>query len=155
MTAQPESRPGWWRPPMAVPGNTAALKHGADSDRMIEARAALVRSEILEVAPWLAEPEFAPAVARWLRAEARSLMLHDHIAAVTARDGAGKVAIRLWEQVTAADRLAAQLGNVLGLDPLGKARLRQAAAGAEMATASLADVIASGRTIIEAQEGGQ
>jgi hypothetical protein len=152
-----------WTPRPAQPyqpGNLERVTHGAGSERMIAARAEIVRSELLDFAPWLAEPEFAPAVARWLRAEARALMIHEHIERVTAAQGAGKVAVRLWEQATAADRLAAQLGNVLGLDPLGKARLKQAAAGAIHAEASLADLAAAGQAALARRsaappEGGQ
>lgn len=138
--------PAWYRPSTPYePGNTAHLVHGGDSERMIEARAVEVRSMLLVVAPWLDVPEYAPAVARFLRAESRSLMLHEHIVKVTDTAGAGKVSSRLWEQATAADRLAAQLGNVLGLDPLGRARLQQATAGAELEAISLAQLAEQGR----------
>jgi hypothetical protein len=64
-------------------------------------------------------------------------------------EGVGKVPLRSWEQATAADRLAAQLGNVLGLDPLGKARLQSLVAGTEVAMRSLADLAEEGRLIAE------
>ena len=107
-------------------GNSVALTHGAYSGRAIEAKAATVRETLLEVAPWLDQQEYAPAVARFLRAEARSLLLDEAIRNQAAeRGGPDKVAMRLWEQPTAADRLAAQLGNVLGLDPLGRRSWRR------------------------------
>lgn len=142
----PSSVPDWYRPPKPYePGNLAHLKHGADSARVIEARAVRVRDEILEVAPWLDHPEYAPAVARFLRAEARALLIHENIVKISSERGADKVPVRQWEQATAADRLAAQLGQTLGLDPIGRARLQQAAAGAELTTATLADVLDRGR----------
>jgi hypothetical protein len=97
----------------------------------------------------LDENEFAPAVARWQRAEARSLMLHDHITKVSAEQGTEAVPIRMWEQATAADRLAAQLGNVLGLDPLGKARLASLVAGTEATVQSLVQIAEQGQAIAE------
>ena len=129
------------------PGNLAALKHGARSERVIAARAEVVHAKVLEVAPWLDEPEYAPAVARYLRAEARALLLHEHITHVAQERGAGRVSQRLWEQATAADRLAAQLGSVLGLDPLGKAKLRAVASAAELNLESLSQLAARGERI--------
>ncbi len=143
--------PGPWRLDQPPPrGNTFSLVHGGDSPRTIEARAAEARTALLDICPWLDEPAYAPAVARFLRAEARALLLHGHIAATAREKGVGAVASRLWEQATAADRLAAQLGNVLGLDPLGRARLQSLTAGAEVAVASLASLAAEGRAIREA-----
>ena len=54
--------------PDFAPGNQAAVRHGAYSERQIEAKAAEVRSHLLDLAPWLDHDEFAPAVARFLRA---------------------------------------------------------------------------------------
>jgi len=56
-------------------GNAAHLVHGADSERAISAAAELVHDTILDVAPWLAQPQFAPAVHRYLRAAAREQLL--------------------------------------------------------------------------------
>jgi hypothetical protein len=138
-----EKRPprGYSWPPFEK-GHTLSLVHGADSERSIAARAELVRPRLYEVCPWLHDTLDVIAVDRFLRAEARALMLHEHIVSVTEEKGAGKVPVRLWEQVTAADRLAAQLGNTLGLDPTGRARLQQTLASTE---AILADVEADGR----------
>jgi len=119
--------------------------HGAESPAVIEAKAAEVRAEIRELVPWLDEPSFLPAVSRWLRAEARALLLHDHIAAVSAEKGAGAVPVRQWEQVTAADRLAAKLGTDLGLDPIGRARIMAVATAAELGQQTLADLAEQGR----------
>ncbi len=119
--------------------------HGAESTAVVEAKAAEVRAEIRELVPWLDEPSFLPAVSRWLRAEARALLLHDHIAAVSAESGAGAVPVRQWEQVTAADRLAAKLGTDLGLDPIGRARIMAIATAAEVGQATLADLAELGR----------
>jgi hypothetical protein len=140
--------PGPWRLDQPPPrGNTFALVHGADSERAVEAKAQEVRTTLLDVAPWLAPAEFAPAVSRFLRAEARALMLHRHIAQTSEEHGPSKVPVRLWEQATAADRLAAQLGNVLGLDPLGRARLQSLAVGTELSVASLSKLAEEGSAI--------
>jgi len=142
--------PGPWRLDQPPPrGNTFHLTHGANSERAIARRAKAVRSALLDVAPWLAEPEYAPAVDRWERAEARALLLHDHITKTAAEKGTGAVPTRMWEQATAADRLAAQLGNTLGLDPTGKARLKAIAADTEVTMHTLAELAGEGQAIIE------
>jgi hypothetical protein len=143
-------QPGPWRSDQPPPrGNRWATVHGGDSEREIEIEAREVRKAIYEVAPWLDQPEYAPAVARFIRAEGRALLLHHHIATVANEKGPAAVSSRLWEQATAADRLAAQLGNVLGLDPLGKARLQSLAAGTEVAIHSLGKLAEEGREIAE------
>jgi len=128
-------------------GNTAALVHGADSPRAIAARADEVHEALLEHAPYLDEPRFIPAVSRYLQAAAREALLHDHIVAVSASKGPGAVSSRLWEQATAATRLAAKLGSDLGLDPIGHARIRALSVGADVAQESLADLAERGAAI--------
>jgi hypothetical protein len=123
-------------------GNTKGLVHGANHARTIAARAELVRPRLYEVCPWLHETMDVIAVDRFLRAEARALILHEYIIQVTEAKGAGKVPSRLWEQATATDNLAAKLGNTLGLDPTGRARLQQTVVSTE---ATLADLAEQGR----------
>ena len=43
------------RHPDFTPGNTVALKHGANSPTAVAARAELVRPRLFEVCPWLHE----------------------------------------------------------------------------------------------------
>jgi hypothetical protein len=135
---------GQMRPPFPK-GHTLRLASGYEHEGTLQARADQVHETLLEVAPWLAEPHFAPAVARYLRAEARALLLHESIGTISAEQGPAKVPARQWEAATAADRLAAQLGSTLGLDPLGHARLRAVAGQAEVIGATLADLQAAGR----------
>ncbi len=142
--------PGPWRLDQPPPrDNRFALSHGANSPRSIEAEAERVRAALIEVCPWLDQPEYAMAVSRFLRAEARALLLHAHIERVCEEQGAARVAARVWEQATAADRLAAQLGNVLGLDPTGKSRLQALVAGTELAVQTLGKLAQDGAAIAE------
>lgn len=135
------------------PGHTLTLVHGANSERAIAAKAAEVHEELLTLVPYLAEEKFLPAVSRYLSAAAREALLHDYITALSAEKGPGAVPSRVWEQATAATRLAAKLGSDLGLDPLGHARIRALSAGAGVAEASLADLAAEGRrALAEADE---
>lgn len=128
-------------------GNTAHLVHGARSPRVIAERAAQVHAELLEVADWLEAEHFAPAVQRYLDAAATEALLMDFIRQVTAEKGVGKVPVRTWEQLTAARRLAAKLGQDLGLDPIGHARLRAVAGHAELVGRSVAEARAEGAEI--------
>ena len=138
------------RPPFE-PGNTAALVHGGNSERAIAERAADVHAELAGVAPWLSERHFAPALHRYLRAAAREALLDEHVQRVCAEKGADAVPARVWEQATAAARLAAKLGQDLGLDPIGHARLKAVAATAELSVASLAELGAEGRQALDAR----
>jgi hypothetical protein len=125
-------------------GNEVAVKHGGYSERYIAAKAAEVHAELLDLAPYLREAKFIPAVNRYLQAAAREALLHGHIVKLCDEKGPGAVPSRVWEQATAAARLAAKLGSDLGLDPLGHARIRALSAGAEATEASLADLAARG-----------
>lgn len=145
---------GQERPPFE-PGNTLAeVRHGAYSERAIAERAEQVHGELLEHAPYLNEQRFFPAVSRYLHAASREALLDDHIRQVCDEQGAGAVPARVWEQVTAAARLAAKLGSDLGLDPIGHAKIRalSGAAGAAESSASLADLAAEGKRVRLAAE---
>lgn len=72
----------WWHDKPPAEGNTFAPVHGAESPRSIEAKAADVRKVLIEVGLWLEQPEHAPALARFLRTEARA-PVHRHIETVT------------------------------------------------------------------------
>lgn len=136
-------------------GNRAAVVHGGNSERAIAARAETVHADLLTHAPYLNEERFIPAVQRYLGAAAREALLDEHIRTVSAEEGAGAVPARVWEQVTAAARLAAKLGSDLGLDPIGHARIRALSAGAEASeSASIADLAEQGRQIRLARAAG-
>lgn len=131
-----------------APGNEVAVKHGAYSERAIAEKAATIRDALYETASWLDPDRDGLAVARFLRVEARCLLLQAAIEKQSAeRGGPDKVSMRLYEQATSSDRLAGQLGSVLGLDPLGRARLQAQANSAEITTRSLADLAEEGRAI--------
>jgi len=150
----PRPARGYSWPPFEK-GHTHSLVHGAQSERTIAAKAAEVHTRLLVVAPWLDEPVFAPAVARYLRAEARGQLLQAFIAECVDRGGAGKVPVRIWESATAADRLAAQLGDELGLSPRGRAEVRRAVAAAEIAGASILALAEQGRLIRQRRQAAE
>jgi hypothetical protein len=134
------------RHPDFEPGNAAALVHGTYSPRAIAERAELVHTSLLDVAPWVDEPHFAPSVHRYLQATARETLAHDALMA------SPKLSPRLLEAATAAARLAWAMGDALGLTPAGHAKLKMLVAGGEHAEASLADLAAQGKVIRERAE---
>jgi hypothetical protein len=141
-TGSQEVRPAWTpnpngKAPDFEPGNVVSLKHGAYSPRVIAERAEAVRPRLFEVCPWLDELQDVIAVDRFLRAEARALILHDY----AMRMSPDQTAVKVWEQATAADNLAAKLGATLGLDPMSRARLQQTVASTEL---TLADLVRQG-----------
>lgn len=134
------------RPPFE-PGNTIGQRHGAYSPAAIAERAQAVHAELLTFAPYLDEPRFMPAIERYLHAASREALLDEHIRTLSAEKDAGAVPARVWEQCTAAARLAAKLGDDLGLSPIGHARIQALSAGAAAsgAAASLAELSAAGK----------
>jgi hypothetical protein len=153
MTCRPGHAPKW---PDFEPGNVVALRHGAYSDQVIEQRAELVRHQLFDLAPWLAQdPTFVVAVARFVRVEARSQLLAEAIATKAEKSGILSVGARMLEAATSTDRLAAKLGDDLGLSPLGKARLKALTAAGEVGAATLADLAEQGRQARQRSQAAQ
>lgn len=133
-------------------GNRVALKHGVTSPARVAAKAAEVHDDLTVFAPWLDAPEYTPVLQQYLAAESHRRLLWDYIQKVSDDRGVGAVPARTWEMSLAATRLASKLAADLGLSPLGKARLQQTAAGAELNTRSLGDLIAEGAETARAAE---
>lgn len=135
--------------PEAEIGNTLALKHGGQSPRVVEAVARIVADDVVEQAPWITEPIFGDALARYCRAEARARLLSDHIFKVADEQGAGKVPQRLWESAVASDNAASKAGAELGITPLARARLAMLTTSSDVGQASLDDLRRRGAEVIE------
>lgn len=110
--------------------NTAALKHGAKSDRVIRPIAEALVVELLEQAhapqsptAYLAEVSYKPAVWAWARCEARVALLVrwlEEQGGDLTEEGEVRPAAELLRKYEAqGERLRARLG----LDPLARARL--------------------------------
>lgn len=132
------------------PGNTAAEKHGAWSERRWRPLADQLIREALEHAPWLTRPAFRLAVAAWARAEAQASLvdawLDEH--GLLTDDGTPRPANAL------ADRLhgrAQALRGQLGLDPVSFARLLATFAGVPGGDDALDALRAEGRRLVEAR----
>ncbi len=146
MTCRPDHAP---RHADFEEGNTLSLVHGANSPRVIEAVARIVRDDVVAQAPWIVEPIFSDALQRYCRAEARARLLSEHIFAVIEEKGAGKVAQRLWESAVASDNAASKAAAEMGLTPLARARLAALTTGTAAGQASLEALAERGRAIRE------
>ena len=149
-TSQGPARGYSWAP--FEPGHTLSLVHGGYSETAIEARAAEVRTQLFDLAPWLQKDVFVPAVARFLRAEARERLIHEHIVKVSDEQGPGAVPQRLWEAATACANASMKASALLGLDPQSYARLRATTGTAATTEAGLADLKAAGRQIVQTHQ---
>lgn len=106
----------------AKPGNLLAVKHGAGSKRLVAARAAEVREQLLEAHEFLAQPIFMEALERYCRVEARAQMLDGYVVEKAVTEGVESVPPYLWTEATRADALAQKAAQDCGLDPTGFAR---------------------------------
>jgi hypothetical protein len=134
-----------WEP--FLPDHLKSIVHGADSPRVIEAVAKIVRSEVVEQAPWLLEPIFGDALERYARSEARARLLADHIFRVADKEGAQKIPVRLWESAVACDNAASRAATDLGLTPLSRAKLALLTTSNERAAQGLEELSATGAAI--------
>jgi hypothetical protein len=103
------------RPPFA-PGNLAALRHGADSHRMVAPLAAGFERALYDVAPWTRRPVFAEARASlsWTEAQITLLQAYLNEHGLLDGDGRPRPAARRLDRLEAR---AAKLLRALGLTP--------------------------------------
>ncbi|HEX3542784.1 MAG TPA: hypothetical protein VHT75_20315 [Acidimicrobiales bacterium] len=140
---------GYSWPPFEV-GNTARLRHGADSERIVRPLADRLAAAIVIEAPWLSRPAFAAALAAWSRAEARVLLVSDWLDEHGLLDSEG----RPFPAATFADKLEARAGNAraqLGLDPQSFAKLMATIAGIPGAANEIEALRREGAAILAAQ----
>lgn len=112
---------GYSWPPFTE-GNTAALKHGAVSPRVLQPIADRLAEGLAQVAPWTAAAAFAGAVASWSWAEAQASVLRSWLDEHGLVDGASQPR----PAVAMLERAETRLGGLrvqLGLTPLGLGRL--------------------------------
>ncbi len=137
------------RHPDFQPGNTAALVHGAYSERAIAAKCDELSPGFAEWvakrAAWAARPEFGPARINLLRASALVEMLYDDVIdTATAR---GSAAVRLAGSTRSSRRYGVERDALaqLGLMPSTAAELAQRLASAATSEALLDTVSEAGR----------
>lgn len=108
--------------PPFPPGNTAALKHGAQSPQVVRPLADAIAAELATIAPWTSAPAYATTVGALAWTEAQVLLLREWLDEQGLLDGDGiprPASNRL-------DRLEARAENLrarCGLDPLSMVKL--------------------------------
>lgn len=134
-----------WEP--FLPDHLKSLVHGARSPRIVEAVARIVKSEVVDEAPWLLSPIFGDSLERYCRAEARARLLTDHIFRVSDESGPAKVPMLLWDAASRSDSVANRAAESLGLTALSRARLAQLTTTTEVAARGLDDLAGVGKQI--------
>lgn len=103
-------------------GNLAAMKHGAFSPRLVGERAADLRPQLDEVAPWIAASDDL-AVEHLATCLARYRMLDEYVATFAAEHGVAAVKPYLWAEVSRAESNLQKALEGLGLNPAGRGKL--------------------------------
>lgn len=135
-------------------GNLVAVRHGANSPRLVTEKAQTVRAMLLARYEYLADDAFVEALERYCRVEARALMLNQYCMTKAAEEGVEKVPPTLWTECTRADALAQKCAQDCGLDPTGHARIARDLGfaknlGARVGQQQIAELAETGRRIRE------
>jgi hypothetical protein len=123
-TSQGPARGYSWVP--FIPGNQAAVKHGAFSDAIVSAEAVAFRAALVAECSWILEGADDVAIEQFCRAEARATLLHNHVMTVAQELGVEAVRPYLWAEVRRADLNAFRCTDRLGLSPLARVNLFRA-----------------------------
>lgn len=132
------------------PGNTAAERHGANSERRWRPLAEALSIEAIEVAPWLTRRAFRLAVEAWSVAEAKCQLVDAWLDDHGLLDGEGVP----FPANALSDRLHARcitLRSQLGLDPVSFAKLLATFAGVPGGEDALEALKAEGKRLVEAR----
>jgi hypothetical protein len=134
-------RPAW-------PGNDLSTTHGAWSETRVRPIADRLSGEIVEVAPWLSQAPFRPAIAAWARVEAQVQLVVTYLDEHGYLDSKGRprAATRLLERLEGSAR---RLRGDLGLHPQAWANLVSALDGLGEGTEELEALLKVGRRILE------
>lgn len=147
----PRPRRDYSWPPFK-PGHELSKRHGAYSPRSWRPLADRIAAELVDVAPWAAEPTFAASVAAWARVEAQLQLVLDWLDEHGPLDDEGEPrgATNLQLKLESS---AANLRATLGLDPQSWARLLASfAAAGDPADEGRRQLLEVGRRLLEAQE---
>ena len=133
--------------PQFKAGNMAAVKSGAQSDRIVDPIALELIEGLLDVRPDLERHGWA--VMAWARAETRCLLLAQWQAEHGLLDDTGNV--RNGQHVAQFERLAESARARLGLDPQSEAQLLRDQADATRSAFDLDEIRRRGREALEAR----
>jgi hypothetical protein len=103
--------------------------------------------------PYLATPDFLPAVRAWARAEASVSLIAEYLDehGLLGEDGRPRPAV---ETLLKFERLATTHRSRLGLDPSARARLERELAEAAKGRFDLEALLAEGRAALQRRPGG-
>lgn len=136
------------RPPFE-PGNTAAVKHGAHSPRVVEQEAAKSPDDLRERYPALAEhPETEKAIRR-IRYVTNALF--NDLVSGALRDKNGELRASTLSRYFTAENTFAKLRESAGMTPLAEMALARERAEAVRATVDLGALAARGRAALDAR----
>lgn len=142
-----EKRGSW---PPFEPGNTAAEKHGALSERRWRPEAERLAALVIAEAPWLIRPAFRWAVEAWAVTQAKAVMvdrwLNEH--GLLDEEGIPYPANALADKLHSR---AITLRGQLGLDPVAFAKLLATFAAVPGTEEGLEALKAEGRRLIQAR----
>lgn len=125
-------------------GNEVAKRHGAFSPRYVEPRAAELIEAATAAIPFLAAPEYSPAIHAWGRAEASVSLLAEWLGQHGLIDDDGKPRPAV-EALLKFERLALEHRGRLGLDPTSRAKLEREMADAARGRFDLDALVSEGR----------
>ena len=139
-----------YRWPPFEPGHTRTLHHGAASERTWRPLADAIAAELVEVAPWAAQPPFAASVAAWARQEARLQLVDGYLAerGLLDDDGNPRPATKLLQEL---ERSTESLRARLALDPVSWSKLLGTLAASQGEGDDLDALRAVGRRILAAR----
>lgn len=145
---------GYSWPPFEA-GNLAHRTHGTRSERLVAERAEQLRCQLLESYEYLGDPIFAEALARYVRANARAMMLHEYLVEKAEAEGVQAVPRSLWDSATRADAHAARCASDCGLDARGHSAIARDLGYAKQlgqlaGAAKVAELAERGRALREA-----
>ena len=128
-------------------GNFLAIRHGANSERVLAPLAAQLAAALIAERPDLGVPMYRFAVSAWARAETLAMLLFSAI------DGGsiGAPAKSILTEHRAAERRAAEERRNLGLDPGSHARLMKERADVARDLVDLDAIRARGREGFDAR----
>lgn len=140
-----------YRWPPFQPGHTAALRHGADSERTFGPVAERLADELVVTAPWCARPAFAASVRAWARAEAKVELVGQYLDVHGLLDDGGEprpAASYLLRLEARADNARARLG----LDPTSFAGLLAKLSDNPQAAGEREALLAEARALVDARD---
>lgn len=120
--------PTWYRPPKPYEvGNFEAVRHGAFSARLVDARAQAILEQLQdEGCAWLTEVD-GIQVDTWLKSRARYELLNEYINSrieeFGIERGIEKISTKVWATMISQERNLMKATQDLGLDPTGRAKL--------------------------------